>query len=110
MSHLSGRTALVTGASRGLGRAIADELAVRGARVFGTARSLVEATEIAERYDTRPLVLDVTAAESVAPVVDELMSEVPVDLLVNNAGVNVPRNGTSYSRRTFGARSCYQLR
>jgi len=85
---LSGRTALVTGAGRGLGRAIADGLAELGATVFGTSRSADEAERIVRRYGTTPAPLDVSRPETF----EEFADRVPgVDLLVNNAGTNVPQ-------------------
>jgi NAD(P)-dependent dehydrogenase (short-subunit alcohol dehydrogenase family) len=58
--RLDGRAALVAGASRGLGRAIADGLNELGAVVYGTSRVRAEAEQIAERYGTSPVVMDVT--------------------------------------------------
>jgi NAD(P)-dependent dehydrogenase (short-subunit alcohol dehydrogenase family) len=84
---LTGRTALVTGASRGLGLAIADGLAELGATVFGTSRSAAESARIAERYGTTPCPLDVSRPETFAAFADELPD---VDLLINNAGTIVP--------------------
>lgn len=84
---LAGRTALVTGASRGLGRAIADGLAELGATVFGTSRSAEAAAVIAERYGTRPCPLEVSAPETFEAFAASLTE---VDLLINNAGTIVP--------------------
>ena len=89
---LAGRTALVTGASRGLGRAIADSLADAGATVYGSSRDDDTAEIIAKRYLTAPVVLEARSAESVRAGVAALLEHSGgVDLLVNNAGINVPR-------------------
>lgn len=89
---LHGRFALVTGAGRGLGRAIADGLTSMGATVFGTSRDPATALEIAERYKTIPLVADLADVESLRSVVSALADHgAGVDILVNNAGVNVPK-------------------
>lgn len=89
---LAGRTALVTGASRGLGQAIADSLAEAGATVYGSSRNADTAEKIAVRYGTAPVVLEVRSGESVRTAVAEVLEHSGgVDLLVNNAGVNVPR-------------------
>lgn len=89
--QLAGKTALVVGASRGLGRAIADGLARLGARVIGTSRSPEDAAAIADRYGTFPVVLDLEALDRIADVVDEVLKRSGgLALLVNNAGINIP--------------------
>lgn len=89
---LDGRTALVTGASRGLGRAVADGLRALGATVYGTSRHAAEAAVIAERYGTEPVVLDVADIEATARTIRQLQEHgAAIDLLVNNAGTNAPQ-------------------
>jgi 3-oxoacyl-[acyl-carrier protein] reductase len=80
---LEGRLALVTGASRGIGRAIAAELAKQGARVVGTATSEEGALRITESGVTGK-VLDVKNAEQCDALVKELGD---ILILVNNAGI-----------------------
>jgi NAD(P)-dependent dehydrogenase (short-subunit alcohol dehydrogenase family) len=75
--------ALVTGASRGIGRALAIELAGRGFEVIGTARRI---DDLADLPAAMRLELDVTSADSVAAAAK---AAGPVDVLVNNAGVSV---------------------
>ena len=90
--RFAGRVALVTGASKGLGAAIADALAAEGATVLGTSRSAEDAARIAQRYGTHPIVLDASDIPSIRPTIDDAIAQVGgIDLLVNNAGVNVPR-------------------
>jgi 3-oxoacyl-[acyl-carrier protein] reductase len=90
---LDNQTALVTGASRGIGKGILEELAVRGATVVGTATSDAGAASITENLETLGLkgsgmVLDVTDPESVTAVVEAVQTEfAPVSILVNNAGI-----------------------
>ena len=90
--RLDGKKALVTGAARGLGRAIADGLAECGATVYGTSRDAESARQISERYGTPTLPIDITETKEIHRFTDSLMEESGgIDLLVNNAGVNVPK-------------------
>ncbi|MGK5637071.1 SDR family NAD(P)-dependent oxidoreductase [Streptomyces sp. URMC 126] len=79
------RTALVTGANRGLGLAVATELAARGHRVLFAARDEAAAKRAAARAagDTAALALDVTDPDAVRAAA----ARRSVDILVNNAGV-----------------------
>ena len=88
---LNGEVALVTGASRGIGAAIAARLAADGARVIGTATTpdgAARITETLEAQGGRGLVLDVTRQESIDAVIADVEAhEGAIRILCNNAGI-----------------------
>ena len=95
--RLEGRTALVTGASQGIGEAVARRMAASGARLVLAARSTDKLEALAEELrrsgaEAMPLTLDLAAPETIA----ERLAEPPqpfsdVDILVNNAGITDDR-------------------
>lgn len=88
--QLAGQIALVTGASRGIGRAIAQELLKQGAKVIGTATSESGAAAISEYLGDggKGVVLDVNNAARSVELIDEIQKEFgAVTILVNNAGI-----------------------
>ena len=84
---LSGKTALVTGASRGIGEAIARGLGAAGAHVLCAARSADRVKEIAgEIGNATGVELDISAPD-VRERIKALLEQRPIDILVNNAGI-----------------------
>lgn len=90
MSSLQGKTALVTGASRGIGRAIVERFIADGARVIALARNADRLAELQDELGERVVTqtLDFADDEACARVPAEVVEEHgPIDILVNNAGV-----------------------
>jgi 3-oxoacyl-[acyl-carrier protein] reductase len=93
MSQLTGQIAIVTGAGRGIGRAIALKFAAAGADVVCVSRTAENSEKVAQ--EVRSLgrrawahAVDVSDAAAVATVVEKILSETSkVDILINNAGV-----------------------
>jgi len=93
---MTNQTAIVTGGSKGLGKAMAAGLASAGARIALVSRNLAEAesaaNEIASEYDTEVIGLQVDVTQQSA--VEELVATVTerfgrIDALINNAGINI---------------------
>jgi len=92
--NLNNQVALVTGATRGIGRAIAQELARQGAKVVGTATSESGAAAISAYLSAiapdcgKGVVLNVTDAQRCAAIVEQVHAEYGgLSILVNNAGI-----------------------
>jgi NAD(P)-dependent dehydrogenase (short-subunit alcohol dehydrogenase family) len=94
--EIQSKAAIITGASRGLGRALMEGLARRGARVVGVSRHRVEIGAVAEAlraegHDAHALAYDVGDKESTYPLAGSAAALVgPIDLLIHNASILGP--------------------
>ena len=95
LAPLKGEIALVTGATRGIGKSIADEFAKAGAMVIGTATTKEGAENISNRLsstdlDGHGIVLDVASPEQISETIKTLkQSDLMPSILVNNAGISL---------------------
>ncbi len=88
MIDLKGKTAVITGASRGIGKAIAEKLFEAGATVILIARNEEKLKQLSEKLNNSPYYpLDITDREKVVQVFKEIQKEYTIDILVNNAGI-----------------------
>lgn len=83
-ASLEGKTALVTGGTRGIGKAIALELKAAGADVIISGTDLARTESIAQEMGMKALAADLSDSEAVTALLNELPE---VDILVNNAGI-----------------------
>ena len=86
--EISGRRILLTGASRGIGRALAQALHEEGAELALVARSPGPLQELAEQLDARAYPTDLSDPAQVDGLITRIEEDGPVDVLINNAGVS----------------------
>ncbi|KIN73291.1 SDR family oxidoreductase [Sulfitobacter guttiformis] len=100
--ELGGKRALVLGASRGIGMAIAKSLAAEGAVVFAAARSIDKIEGWANGMgNVHPIELDLSAIQAVDTVIDRLLTEGGVDIVVNNGGGPPPGTAEATERAAW---------
>ncbi|CAH1406878.1 unnamed protein product [Nezara viridula] len=90
MEHWKDKVAVVTGASAGIGKAVAAKLAEEGMRVVAVARRKERLQELADQYKGRiyPLPCDVTKDQELVDLFKKINDTIgPVHVLVNNAGI-----------------------
>jgi NAD(P)-dependent dehydrogenase (short-subunit alcohol dehydrogenase family) len=92
--QLSGRTAVVTGASKGIGLAITRALAAEGVNVVAGARQVGDLSDLASSAAVRPVPVDLATPDGPARLIDAAVSAFGgLDILVNNVGAVHPRTG-----------------
>ena len=102
-AKLTGKVAVITGASRGLGKAMALALAGAGARLALTARNRTDLEAVAQECrklgaEAQAFVADVTDEDAVKGLAGEVASRLgPAQILINNAGVNVRKPVTEFT-------------
>ena len=108
MKRLAGKRALITGASRGIGRAIADAFAREGASLALNARDSSRLEKAADELAATGATVnaypcDVTNRELVFSMVEEVAGAGPIDILVNNAGIHIAKPFSDYSFDEFSS-------
>ena len=112
---LRGKRALVTGGTKGIGRAVVEELALLGAEVFTCSRTARELEAALAEWRSRGLLVEGAAADVSTPegregllraYADSFEGEARLDILINNVGTNVKKPSAEYTKgdydRVFG--------
>ena len=107
---LTGKKALITGASKGIGRAIAEEFLALGAEVMVVARDEVRLLQVLESWQQQgwqahAIAADVATTEGCQRILKQIESEMSgeLDILVNNVGTNIRKRTTDYSANEYAA-------
>lgn len=104
---LVGKKALITGATKGIGKAIADELVLLGAAVFVVARTAKDVQNCVEQYrregyEAYGMAVDVSDKTQLLDLVSKIEKTWGnLDILVNNAGINIRKNTLDYSSEDY---------
>jgi NAD(P)-dependent dehydrogenase (short-subunit alcohol dehydrogenase family) len=105
--NLKGRTAVITGGSRGLGEAMAKALASAGARIALVARDRVRLDKVRSDIEAREgtaevFIADVTREDEVATLVEAIQTRFGnPQILINNAGINLRKNLVNFTLEEF---------
>ncbi|MFK4761215.1 SDR family oxidoreductase [Microbacterium sp. ZW T5_45] len=106
MTYSDYRTALVTGASTGMGEATVTKLREKGLTVHAVARDAARLADLAERTGAIPHVVDLADVDAI----ERELGDLEIDILVNNAGVSAPGNILDVERGTVDAMVDVNLR
>lgn len=105
--NLAGKTALITGSTKGIGRAIADEFSALGAAIFVVARHAEMISKQVESYrkngrDAWGITADVTNKKDRVNIFEQIEKEAgKLDIVVNNVGINIRKKTVTYTEEEY---------